>query len=270
MSLLPTQKTPPKPNLSDQMIVLVGPRKFGKSEFCSRAEDAIFLNTDGGLNSLEVYQVTIPTWDRFLGACAEIAEGNHPFKTIVIDTIDDAYRLCEEYICERHKIEHESDLPYGKGYALVNNEFYRVLNKLLMLPQGLIAISHAQTIEVETRTGKITRSIPTLREKVAEIVLGKADIVLFCDYESAPGPDGRPTTRRVLRTKPTIYYEAGDRTRRLPETIEFDYGKFVAAFEAGRPTSPTNASTPASPTASAAKPRTAVASKQPTTEGRSQ
>ena len=38
---------------------------------------------------------------------------------------DQAYRLCTDYVCAKFKIDHESDLGYGKGYALVNNEFIR-------------------------------------------------------------------------------------------------------------------------------------------------
>ena len=72
--------------------------------------------------------------------------------------------MCAEHVCQKFKIEHESDLGFGKGYALINNEFYRVLNKLSLLPHGLILISHSQEKELETRTGKLTRVVPTLPE----------------------------------------------------------------------------------------------------------
>ena len=36
----------------------------------------------------------------------------------------------------------------------------------------------------------------------------------------------------MIRTKPSLYYEAGDRTGRLPETIDLDFGKFLEAFNA--------------------------------------
>ena len=38
--------------------------------------------------------------------------------------------------------------------------------------------------------------------------------------------------RRVIRTKPSLYYEAGDRTGRMPETIDLDFRKFLDAFNA--------------------------------------
>jgi hypothetical protein len=96
--LLPTAKTPPKASLSDYTVLVHSRPKAGKSEFCSHADNALFLATEPGLNALEVYQVPITSWDDFLAACGEIAAGNHPFKTIVIDTVDLAsYDMFADY-----------------------------------------------------------------------------------------------------------------------------------------------------------------------------
>jgi hypothetical protein len=228
--MLPTTKTPPKTSLADLTVLVYGPTKIGKSTWCSRAEGALFLATESGLNNLDVFQAPIANWEQLLAACGEIAEGKHPFKTIVIDTVDNAFRMCADYVCAKHKVEHESDLAYGKGYALVTNEFYRVLNKLALLPYGLFLVSHSMEKEFETRTGKVTRIVPTLPDKARKIVLGMVDMVLFCDLEATPGADGKNVWRRVMRTKPSASYEAGDRTGRLPETIDLDFTKFLDAF----------------------------------------
>jgi hypothetical protein len=228
--MLPTAKTNPKPDLADLTVLVYGQTKIGKSTFCSNSEGALFLATEPGLNALDVYQVALQSWDDLLNACAEITEGKHPFKTVIIDTIDNAYKFCTDYIVKKAKIEHESDLGYGKGYALVNNEFQRVLTKLAFLPYGLFLISHAKEIEVDTRTGKYTRVVPTLPDKARKIVLGMVDQVLFCDLDLTTGDDGAKSIRRVIRTKPSLYYEAGDRTGRLPETIDLDFRMFLDAF----------------------------------------
>ena len=72
MPLLPTAKTAPKPNLADLTVLAYGQTKIGKSTFCSNSESAVFLATEPGLNSLDVFQVPIQTWDDLLEACAEI------------------------------------------------------------------------------------------------------------------------------------------------------------------------------------------------------
>lgn len=228
--MLPTQKTPPRAHLSDYTILLYGQSKAGKTTFCAHAEDALFLATEPGLNALEVYQVPITSWEAMTQACGEIAEGKHAFRTIVIDTIDNAYKMCAEYVCQKRKVEHESELEYGKGYALVNNEFQRVLTKLGNLPYGLILISHSQNITMDTRTGKITRVVPTLPEKARKLVVGLVDIILYADLEPGKDAEGKPATQRILRTKPHLHYDAGDRTGRLPEALPMHYPMFVEAF----------------------------------------
>ena len=184
------------------------------------------------MNSIEAYQVPIRNWGDFLDAGAEIARGNHEFSTIVIDTIDLAYKMCAEHTCKKAGVDHESDLSYGKGFALVNNEFQRVLTKLAQLPYGMVLISHSQEKEVETRTGKKTRIVPTLPEKARQMVTGLVDIMLYCDLEYCQDETTqKEVCRRVMRARPSDLYDAGDRTGRLPETVPLNYRYFMEAFE---------------------------------------
>ena len=243
---LPTQKTPPRDSMSDLTILLYGPSKIGKSTLCANTDHALFLATEAGLNSLDVFQQPILNWQGLCVAVADIEKGDHQFKTIILDTVDNAYKMCADHICRKSNIQHESDLGFGKGFSLVNNEFQRVLTKLSLLPYGLYLISHAQDKEMDTPTGKRMKTIPTLPGKAREIVLGMVDIILFCDVEMVPGPDGKKVERRVMRTKPSALYEAGDRTKRLPETIDLDFNAFVDAYKSGTPEpSPTGAQSPA-------------------------
>ena len=269
--MLPTEKSPAKRNLADLTVLVYGPSKIGKSTWCSQAEGAVFLATEAGLNNLEVFQVPIATWEEFLVACREVAEGKHPFKTVVIDTVDNAYRMCADHVCAKFKIQHESDLGFGKAYAVINNEFHRVLTKLSLLPYGLFLVSHSQEREIETRTGKHTRIVPTLPDRVRQVVLGMADVILYCDIEVTTGPDGGTTTRRVMRTKPHVNYEAGDRTGRLPEVIDLDFPRFLEAFSQGasaqssgqqpapQDSTPEPATTSSKPAAESSRPKPASA-----------
>lgn len=211
-------------------VLIYGGVKIGKSTFASQAPNALFLATEAGLNALDVYQQPIHTWDDMLAACQEIAAGKHSFSTIVIDTIDNLYRLCSEAVCKKNRVDTLGDMEFGKGFAMCNSEFLRVLTKLSLLPYGLVLISHSQDVEVKTRTGKSLKTIPTLPGKARLIVLGLVDVILFVDLETAT-VDGKPVSRRVIRTKGTDVYEAGDRTGRLPDTMELDFAAFAAAFQ---------------------------------------
>jgi hypothetical protein len=199
----------------------------------------------------------VPTysWEAFLEACKLIAKGDHNFKTIVIDTVDNAFKMCSDYVCAKHGIEYEGDMGHGKGWALVKNEWHRVLTRLASLPYGLILISHAIDKTIETRTGEYTKTTPSLPDRARNVVLGLVDIILFGDSVAKKDTAGNVTIERVVRTKPHPTYEAGDRTGRLPELLPLDYEQFVKAFN-----SPARSSE--SGTSSAAKSSTPVSTVQ--------
>ena len=178
---LPTERTKPVTELGKQTILLYGRPKIGKSEMASKAPEAIFFECEPGLNHLEVFKVPTYKWEDFLDACKLIAKGDHPFKTIVIDTIDNAFKMCSEHVCAKHGVDYEGDLGHGKGWALVKNEWHRVLTRLASLPYGLILISHAQDKIIETRTGEYTKTQPSLPDRARNVVLGLVDIILFGD-----------------------------------------------------------------------------------------
>ena len=228
--LLPKEKSKPKTELSDFNIYCYGHPKGGKSTWASGFPNAVFLATEAGLNALSAFKVDIDHWEKFLEACNELAVGQHDFKNIIVDTADNAWFLCRRYICEKYKVDYEGDLSFGKGHSLVLNEFTRVITKLSMLPYGLVLISHASIQEIQTRTGAKHKTVPSLPEKPRKLILGLADMILYCDLETVSLPDGKQTIRRVIRTQPHPSYEAGDRTGRLPDVIDLDYDAFVRAF----------------------------------------
>ncbi|MBI1374517.1 MAG: AAA family ATPase [Phycisphaera sp.] len=200
------------------------------STFASRFPDALFFECEPGLSELEVYKVPTYTWEDLLEACRLVGAGKHEFQTIVIDTVDNAFKYCSEYVCKKHGVEYEGDLDHGKGWAFVKNEWHRVLTKLASLPYGLILISHATEKEVKTRTGPYTRVQPSLPDRARHVVLGLVDMILYCDTAQRKDEAGNVVVERVIRTKPHPTYEAGDRTGRLPEVMPLDYGAFVEAF----------------------------------------
>ena len=240
---LPTTKTPKKTALTDQSLLIYGASKIGKSTWCSRADGALFLATEAGLNHIEAAQVPCAKWEDILVACGEIAAGGHPYKTIVIDTVDNAYRFCSEYVCAKNGWANPADGDYGKGFALVNGEFLRVLTKLSLLPYGLILVSHAQDVEIKTRTGTRNKTMPTLPKKAREIVIGLVDAILYCEALTVADASGVVTTQRVMHTRPSEDYEAGSRCGAMPETIPLSYAQFLAAFTAANTQAPTAAMT---------------------------
>lgn len=231
MPMLPTERSAPKADIASEKILIYGSPKIGKSTFCSQADGAVFLATEPGLGHLDVYQVPVPGWPTLCSALGELAAGGHPYRTIVIDTVDNAWRFAEEFIRGKFGVDYEGDMEWGKGFAMIRNEFTRVLTKIAMMPYGLILTSHATQIDVETRTGKIKRAVPTIPERARKLIMGMADMILYADQVTEK-EGGQLVERRIIRTKPSQFWEAGDRTGRLPETLPLDYPAFLAAYTA--------------------------------------
>ena len=214
---LPQEKTPPKTNFGEMLTLLYGRPKIGKSTLLSNAPGALFLATEPGLNSLEVYQIPITCWQEFNNAACDVLAGGHDFKSIIIDTADWALNYCQQYICEQWKIKHPGDLPRGKGWSLITTEFMRVVNSLTNSGYGVYITSHAKDEEVEIRTGTYTRTVPTLSGKSGEQISGLVDIILFMDNDEYKDESGVVVQQTVLRSKPARNYLAGDRSKRLPD-----------------------------------------------------
>jgi hypothetical protein len=184
---LPTEKSKITTNPFEFTILLYGEPKIGKSEACARIPDALFIPTEAGLKNLSVYKTDlVKTWKEFGDIALKIEEENHPFKTIVIDTIDGMYRLCADHICNQWGWKHESEPDnYGQSYALIKQEFMRVLNKLASLPTGLVLVGHSRIKEMKNRVGKKYNKVSlAFSEKVEEEIAAFVDISLYCCIEN--------------------------------------------------------------------------------------
>jgi hypothetical protein len=236
MGLLPTEKTPIKRDIRDFSILLYGENKIGKSTWASQAEGAIFISTEPGLNSLEVFQVPCHTWSTFLELCVEIKQGDHHYRTVVIDTIDNLYRMCLEHTCKQFNVKTPSEGDSTDIYGTTNKLLNRMLTGLALLPYGLILISHAKEKQVKTRLGKVPKITPTLSDGATRVVMDLVDFILYAGLEDVTDNETGAIvgTERVIHCQPTTIYEAGNRSQfAIPDPLPLDYHAFAAALAAG-------------------------------------
>jgi len=238
---LPETMTPPELSLAKQTIFIYGPPGVGKTTFAHKFPNfpnVLFLATEPGLKGLEAYQMPINSWAALQTAYDDIRvdqQSDAPrFDTICIDTIDLAYLFCEEVVCNEfnERSINAGDLGYGKGYAMAKNRIRGMLVAFAQLPCGLILTSHCREKEKDSRTGKYTKMVPALSEKISyEVVLPMADMVLYAETEAKHDKDGNfIRDERIIRTTPNKFYEAKDRTGRLPAKLPLDYDKFIEAY----------------------------------------
>jgi len=226
---LPTEPTVIDNDLGSKTMMIYGPPKIGKSTFASRFPGAFFLECEPGLAELSTYKQTISNWSEFVETCRVLATTEHEFKTLIIDTVDFAYRYCEDYVCANEGVAYVGDSGYGKGFALAKNEWLRVMRGLTTLPMGIVFTSHAVNAKVPSPLGiesmKTTCSLP---ERARTCTTGLCDIIVYAD--SIVGDDG--AEQRVLTTQGTPLVEAGLRGPQMPAVIPFSYQSFLDAWNA--------------------------------------
>lgn len=205
---LPTQKSPRTLSPDRAKALLYGPPKIGKSTFASQInpEHTLFISTEPGLGSLEVYESPVTNWTEFREVGADLAKDRKQFEVVVIDTVDELYRMCSDYVCKGLGIKHPSDAEYGKGWAAVADEFRLRVGKIAGLGMGVWFISHAEDREVKKKVGTKTVTQPTLSGQARKFLVGFVDFIFLAEWEG--GEEGE---KRLLRTQGAENHEAGGR-----------------------------------------------------------
>ena len=208
---------------------MYGPSKFGKTEICSHLPNALFIATEPGHNAIDGYIADVHNYQELLAVSREFVVGEHEFETVILDTLDAAHMFCAAHICKVRGVEHEGDLQFNKGYSLVRQEFYRYLLGMAKSKYTVIFIAHCKEREFKMSNGatQLKYSL-ALSGSVSEAVLGLADCILYCDYAKIQGKNG---LQRVIRSRNTRRYDAGDRFGIVPDPCLFEKDTFLKLFE---------------------------------------
>jgi hypothetical protein len=243
-------------------VVLHALQKWGKTSFAAQAPSPIFLMTRGedGLCTLidsgqlpEVPHFPRPFdgWLDLKCALHELNTKPHTYKTIVLDTLNGAERLCFEYLVETQMDgSWEKFDAYGRGPKLAVAEiieFTRLLDNLREKGLSILALCHSQVRTFKNPEGlDYDRWEPVLAKETWGHIDRWADMILFGNFETfAESKEARATKakarggqQRVLCCERTAAYDAGNR-HGLPPEIECGssaaeaWAAFIQALKAG-------------------------------------
>ena len=179
--------------LRPQKVVVYGPEGIGKSTFASHFPDPLFLDIEDSTSQLDVKRIPdINSWAMLHGIIEEIAK-EKPCKTLVIDTVDWAEKLCIQYVCAQAKKSSIEDFAYGSGYTKLMEAFARfleALNEVTRAGINVVLNAHAQIRKFEQpdEMGAYDRWELKLNSKTtnktAAIVKEWADALLFANYKT--------------------------------------------------------------------------------------
>jgi len=226
-------------------VCLYGSPKIGKSTFGSEAESPIFVTTEDGVANIAVDQTPVSkTWDEFLANIRSVATEKHPYKTLVIDTLNGAAQLAAQHVCRKLFKEDwgpKGFASFGQGWSATSEEMRAIIDPLdACRERGMwvLMLAHTGLQSVKNPLeGDFSKYTPDVDRKIWARFHGWADIILRADYEYTVlrNDNGKAkavgTSTRVLRAAGSAAEDAGCRVGYdLPPTLPLEWHAFVAAL----------------------------------------
>lgn len=261
-----------------QKVVIYGPEGIGKSSLASQFPDPLFIDTEGSTSNMDVVRMDKPTSWTMLLSQVDFVKQSMPCKTLIIDTVDWAERLCIEFITTRANKDSITKFGYGEGFIQLEEEFGRFLNKLSDLTElgiNVVLTAHAKINKFEQpdEMGAYDRWELKLGNKTtaktAPLTKEWADMVLFCNYKTlsvATDDKGKKFKgqggKRVIYTTHHPAWDAKNRFG-LPEELDMSFAGIAHIFATQQSA---QAQQPVSETNAAPLPETAVPAVEPVQE----
>lgn len=221
-------------------VVIYGPEGIGKSTLASNFPNPVFIDTEGSTKALDVARYPeVKNW-MDIKAFVEDTINTRQFSTIVIDTADWAERFCIRSVCAKQKVTGIEDIPYGKGYTYVMEEFASLLdlcNKAIAAGINVIFTAHAQMRKFEQpdEMGSYDRWEMKLSKKSAPLLKEWADMVLFCNYKTQVMTDSKTQSKKAFGGKRVMYashhpcWDAKNRYN-LPDQMDMEFAQIANLF----------------------------------------
>jgi AAA domain len=223
-------------------VMLYGTQGIGKSTFAANAPKPVFIQTEDGLGEIDCDKFPVAeTFDTAMRALSELYTEKHPYRTVVIDSLDWMERLIWSEVCRKKNVTSIEDIGYAKGYVFALTQWRELIEGLSALRSdrgmSVVLIAHARIERFENpETEAYDRYVPRLHKLAAAVVQEWCDEVLFATYkvytrQTDEGFDrkrtqGLGTGERVIRTEERPAHVAKNRLG-LPEELPLDWNAYA-------------------------------------------
>ena len=232
---LPTKKKKPEIDIEKCSMLFYGREKIGKTSACASFPNSLFLTTEPGTKGMEIYEFNSDdggchNWELIREAADLLEKNSKQFSTVVIDTVDRAYDMCLDWVCDKQGIPYPGEDKYGvqdhgKSWRFVKNEFTSIIYRIVQSGHGIIFTSHAKETSVKAKGGtEYSRIFPSMGNQARSVIEGLVDMFFYFDYIS---PGMKKESKRVIITQGNELVWAG--SRKLKHTLP----KFLPLTEEG-------------------------------------
>lgn len=225
--------------------MVMGVEGVGKTTFASKANAPIIIGAERGLGILETARFPQPeTFVDVLDALNVLTVDTHPYKTLIIDTIDWIEPLIWAKVCKDNNKANIEDFGYGKGFNVALSEWRLFISCLERVQDAkrmeIILLAHTKIAPYKNPEGEdYDRFQLKLKDSAAAMLREWCDNVLFANYEIFVSAEDNQRAKAVSSGKRVMFTEkraAWDAKNRylLPLKLPFDYGEYMKAVAAGK------------------------------------
>jgi hypothetical protein len=226
-------------------IVLYGTHGIGKSTFAAQAPNPVFIQTEEGLDAINVTAFPLcQSYEEIIDAIGSLAQEDHDFGTVVIDSADWAEQLVHKRVAKDNNVATIDAIGYGRGYKAATDYWKQILEGLDHLRSDknmqVILLAHTQVKRFDDPLADpYDRYQLDLHHGSASLISEWCDILMFANqqYSTVKSDVGfnQKVTRavgsgnRVLYTQERPGWQAKSRWP-LPDQLPLEYAKFAEAL----------------------------------------
>lgn len=226
-------------------IVLYGVEGIGKSSFAAEAPSPIFISTEDGQDHIDTNKFPVSkSVSDVLNQLNFLLIDEHPFKTVVIDSLDWLEPLIWDKVSQAHNVKNIEDIGYAKGYNYALDYWRDIMDALISLRNqrnmAIILLAHDHIRRFDSPESEpFDRYELKLHQKAAPLIYEWADAILFANYRTAVAKTdvgfkkevkrGIGGGERYIYTEERPAYKAKNRYN-LPPSFPFIKGQGWSAF----------------------------------------
>lgn len=224
-------------------VVLYGVEGIGKTTWAAGAPNPVFIGAEDGTANLDVTRFPNPErLDDIMDAIGVLYAEEHPYKTLVLDSIDWAETLIFDAVAREHNVAGIEGLGYGKGYVYAVEKFTQLLrgfDALAAKGMNVIVVGHAlvRTFN-DPEFEPYDRYSLKLSKQDSPKLVEWCDALMFANYDTTivnVGTDKNPNVRaksfnkRLIHTERRAAFDAKNRFG-LPDRIPLSWDAFWQAY----------------------------------------